>query len=282
MGNNYYFLVSGLPDLILDEGKNIPSFSEFMMEVEEQVSSGDLELLRCVCLPLDNSNLIKVLQNSKEEFDPRGNFTRDQITSAIKSGDGLPEYMLTFLEDYKENRLSSSPLIAQDQLNCYFYEHMIAHPNQFIREWFTFELNLRNLIVGINSRRGFEHFDALASERQRAVAAVLIGVNDEAEMISRSNAPDFGLSSQLPWAERVINLSRSTLLEFEKGIDLLRWDMLNELTIFTYFGIETIIAFSIKLLMVERWKKLDAQTGKVVLERLVEELQSAYSVPADF
>ena len=282
MGNNYYFLVAGLPDLILDEGKNVPSFVEFMEELEEQISSGDLELLRCIRLPLDNSNLITVLQNSKKEFDPRGNFTREEIASAIKNGDGLPEYMLTFLEAYKENRLPSSPLIAEDQLNCFFYEQMIAHPNQFIREWFTFELNLRNLIAGINSRRGLQHFDALASERERAIASVLIGINDEAEMILRSNAPDFGLSSQLPWAERVINLSRSTLLEFEKGIDLLRWDMLNELTAFSYFSIETIIAFSIKLMMVERWKKLDAQTGKVVLERLVEELHATYSVPTDF
>jgi len=282
MGNNYYFLVAGLPDLILDEGKNAPSFSEFVAELQEQISSGDLELLHCIRLPLDNSNLITVLQNSKREFDPRGNFTRDEITSAIKNGDGLPEYMLRFLEAYKENRLPSSPLIAEDKLNSFFYEQMISHPNQFIREWFTFELNLRNLIAGINSRKGLEHFDALASERERATASVLIVVNDEAEMILRSNAPDFGLSSQLPWAERVINLSRSTLLEFEKGIDLLRWDMLNELTAFSYFGIETIIAFSLKLMMVERWKKLDAQTGKVILERLVEELQATYSVPADF
>ncbi len=282
MGNNYYFLVAGLPDLILDEGKNVPSFSEYITELEEQVSSGDLELLRCIRLPIDNSNLITVLQNSKKEFDPRGNFTRDEIASAIKNGDGLPDYMLTFLEAYRENRLPSSLLTTEDQLNWFFYEQMIVHPNQFIREWFTFELNLRNLIAGINSRKGLEHFDALGSERERSVAAVLIGVNDEAEMILRSNAPDFGLSSQLSWVERVINLSRSTLLEFEKGIDLLRWDMLNELTTFSYFSIETVIAFTIKLMMVERWKKLDVQTGKVVLERLVEELQATYSVPADF
>ncbi len=282
MGNNYYFLVTGLPDLILDEGKNISSFSEFMEELQEQISSGDQELLRCIRLPLDNSNLITVLQNSKKEFDPHGNFTRDEISYAIKNGDGLPEYMLAFLEAYKENRLPSSPLIAQDQLNCFFYERMIAHPNQFIREWFTFELNLKNLIAGVNSRKGLEHFDALASERERAVASVIIGVNDEAEMILRSNAPDFGLSSQLSWVERVINMSRSNLLEFEKGVDLLRWDMLNELTTFSYFSIETIIAFSIKLMMVERWKNLDVQAGKVVLERLVEDLQATYSVPEDF
>lgn len=282
MTNNYYFLVAGLPDLVLDEGKNVASFSEFMAELEDQISGADLELLRCIRFPVDNSNLIAILQNSNKEFDPRGNFSRDELSSAIKSGDGVPNYIMNFLEAYRENRLPFPSLIPEDQLNWYFYEQMTAHQNQFIREWFTFELNLRNLITGINCRKSLEHFDALSSDREPAIGSMLIGANDVAEMIQRSNAPDFGLSSQLHWVERVLNLSRSTLLEFEKGIDMLRWDMLNELTTFSYFNVETIIAFSLKLMMVERWKKLDVSAGKVILEMLVEELQATYSVPADF
>lgn len=282
MARNYYFIVAGLPDLFLDEGKNIPSFSEFMMDLEDQISSHDLELLRYIRLPIDNVNLIAILQNSSKEFDIRGNFSRDELTASIKSDDGLPNYMIKFLEAYRENRMPCSSLITEDQLNWFFYEEMIDHPNPFIREWFTFELNLRNLTAGINSRKGLEHLDALASDRERSAGAILVGVNDVAETIMRSNAPDFGLSSQLPWVERLLNLSRSNLLEYEKGIDLLRWDMLNELTTFSYFSIESIIAFSIKLLMVERWKKLDAQSGKAILEKLVEELQAGYAVPEDF
>lgn len=282
MGQNYYFIVAGLPDLFLDEGKNAFCFSDFMIELENQIAPGDLELLRCIRLPIDNRNLITILQNNNGEFDPRGNFTSEELTAAVKSGDGLPQYMVNFLDAYRENHLPSASLILEDQLNWFFYEEMIAHPNQFLSGWFTFELDLRNMLAGINSRRGFEHFDGLATERERSIASVLIDVNDTAEMILRSNAPDFGLSSLLPWAERLINISRSELLECEKGIDMLRWDMLNELTTFSYFGIESIIAFSLKLLMVERWKKLDVPTGKAKLERLVEELQAGFAVPEDF
>lgn len=282
MAHNYYFIVAGLPDLVLDEGKNLPSFSEFIADMNQQVSEGDRELLRSVQLPIDNSNLIALLENSERKFDSRGYYSRDELAAAIKTGDGLPSYMISFLEAYRENRLPAANLILEDQLNWFFYEYMIDHDNAFVKEWFTFELDCRNLIAGINSRKGLEHFEALATERERAAASVVLGLNDVAELILRSNAPDFGLSSQLPWAERLINLSRSSLLELEKGIDQLRWDMLNEMTTFSYFSIETIIAFAVKLLMVERWKKLDPTTGKVKLERLVEELKAGFAVPEVF
>ncbi|NLG15894.1 MAG: DUF2764 family protein [Fibrobacter sp.] len=281
MASSYYFLVAGLPDISLDEGKNVPSFTDFIAETEEQVTGTDRKLLKLIRLPFDNDNLISILEN-KTDFDPKGNFSRDTLTSSIKNPEILPKYMQLFLESYKENRQVFPGLINRDQLNWFFFDEVIANNNAFIKEWFTFELNLRNLVAGINSRKGLKHFDELATERDKAVSTMIIGRNDVAELILRSNAPDFGLSSILPWTEKVLAISRGNLLEMEKGLDSLRWEMLNDLTTFSYFGIEKVLAFSIKLAIVERWKVLDPKTGRERLEMLAEELRAGFEMPVAF
>lgn len=80
----------------------------------------------------------------------------------------------------------------------------------------------------------------------------------------------------------MISLGRESLTDFEKGLDTLRWDVLNELTSYSYFHIETILAFLIKLIMVERWKQLDSTAGREKLDRLTEELRAGFTVPQDF
>ena len=77
-----------------------------------------------------------------------------------------------------------------------------------------------------------------------------------------------------------MTLFDDTLLDLEKNIDLLRWDYLNELTVFTYFQIETILAFYIKLGIVERWQGLDPAVGEQHYTKLVEELKSGFYVDA--
>lgn len=281
MASSYYFLVAGLPDISLDEGKNVPSFTDFIAETEEQVTGADRKLLKLIRLPFDNDNLISILEN-KTDFDPKGNFSRDTLTSSIKNPEILPRYMQLFLEAYKESRQVFPGLINRDQLNWLFFDEVIANNNAFIKERFTFELNLRNLVAGINSRKGLKHFDEMATERDRAVSTMIIGRNDVAELILRSNAPDFGLSSILPWTEKVLAISRGNLLEMEKGLDSLRWEMLNDMTTFSYFGIEKVLAFSIKLAIVERWKVLDPKTGRERLEMLAEELRAGFEMPVAF
>ncbi|MFW5813334.1 MAG: DUF2764 family protein [Fibrobacterota bacterium] len=282
MSSNYYYLVSGLPDLILDESKNVVSFNAFMEEIREELAPEDFEVIRTLRLPIDNSNLISVLESHRREFDPRGNFTKEQMAAAERSPGDFPEYMQTFLKAHRENRQLFPGLVAADQLNWLFYEEMAENKSQYIRDWFSFDLNLRNVLTAINCRKNLEHVDALATGREGAAALTVIGRNEIAEAILRSTANDFGLSSALPWLERVLALSSGGLIDMEKGIDQLRWEMADELTTLSYFGIETVAAFTIKLMIVERWITLDPVTGKGKLERLVEELKNSFSVPAGF
>ncbi len=282
MVSNYYYFVSGLPDILVDESKNVPHFQDFMVEAQEQLASDDLKIINTLRLPIDNRNLIDIIESNSRPFDPRGNYSKEELTAALRFSEGLPEYMQTFLEAHRENRQLFPGLVAADQLSWLFYEEVTEHENEFVREWFSFELNLRNVMAAVNCRKNLEHVDALGTDRDRPVNFTVVGRNDVAEAVLRSTAPDFGLSGSMSWVEKAIALSRGNLTEMEKGLDDIRWDMLNELTVFTYFQVETVAAFALKLLIVERWMKLDAITGRAKLDRLVEELKNSYEVPAGF
>ena len=249
MANNYYFLVAGLPDIILDNTKKAVSFSDFLNDLVEQVTFNDAELLKLLRLPFDNKNLITVIEKQQREFDPRGTFTIDELEQEIKLPDVVPIYMRNFIEHHKEGKMPYPELSAEDQLNWLFFEEMTTHSNEFIREWFSFDLDMRNVLAGINCRR-------LSTDSNQtnemdtsflSLSKTVICRNDVSELILKSNAPDFSLSNRLPWIEKLIAMDQGNLIEFEKNIDTLRWNTLNELTMFTYFQIETILAFCIKL-----------------------------------
>jgi hypothetical protein len=280
MARNYYYLIAGLPELLMEEGKNVPPFRVVADEIRQELAPADFGIARAMTLPLDNQNLVNVLTRGGAEFDDRGNFSREELAKASVD---LPEYMQVFLAAHKENRPLFPGLAPIDQLAWLFYEEMAESKNAFIREWFDFEISLRNVLVGINVRKGLGHIEALATDRDRPLALTVVGRGEAAEAVLRSAAPDFGLSATYPWVDKVLALSKGSLTDMEKGLDELRWGMLNELTMFTpFFHVETVAALVQKLLIAERWVKLEPAAGKARLDKLIGELMESFVMPEGF
>lgn len=276
MPRNYYYIVAGLPDLVFDSHKKVVPLVDFIDEISELVTPQHGSFLELFRLAYDNKNLINLLEKRGKEFDVRGNYSKEKIEEEIKFPENLPRYMLHFIEAYKEEKLPYTYLSVDDQLTWLLYDELTAHPNPFLGTWFTFDLNLRNLLAGLNCRKLTE--ESQDTPGHFTVSKSIIGSNEVADLIRKSRAPDFSLSLDYPWVEKVLSFNMQNLVEFEKSIDTFRWDMLDEMTTFTYFQIETILAFSIKLDIVERWQRLKPEVGKEKLKRLLSELESSYSV----
>ncbi|MFP4418386.1 MAG: DUF2764 family protein [Chitinivibrionales bacterium] len=279
MARNYYYLVSGLPDLILDGTKKPLGLVEFVDEVSEQLHPDDAQLFRYIRYPIDNRNLVALLKKDTESFDERGNFSREELEQEIRSPDRMPQYMTVFMEAHNEGKELFPGLTQLDQLSWLFYDWVLGVNNEFVREWFSFERDLRNVVAGLNCRK---MRDTGVEEDSCDLSTAIVTRNTAAQSILKSNAPDFSLSSQLPWIERVIAMSEVGLVDFEKSLDQLRWDELNEFTTFTGFRMETILAFSIKVEMVERWQQLDSDVGKEKVERLIKELKAGFQMSKEF
>ena len=283
MVRGYHFLVAGLPDLLMEESKSAPPLKTFIAEAKEQMTPRDFDLVSAMARCVDNRNLVNALEpKDGAEFDESGNFSQEELEEGIKEPEQLPAYMRAFLEAYKEGSLANDGYTMIDRLSRMFYSEMAASKNRFQRDWFAFDLGLRNVVTGINIRKGLGHIEALSTSRDRPGAFTVIGEDDIAEAVLKSSAPDFGLSAEYPWVEKVIALNKNSLTEMEKGLDDLRWDMLNELTVFTYYRPETVAAYVQKLMIVNRWMKLNPVVGKEKLDKLIAELMSSFEMPEGF
>jgi hypothetical protein len=269
---NYYYLVSSLPRLLPFEAKNAPSFLAVVNDIADLVHPDDYELVNLIRLPFDNANLITILESRNRSFDARGNYSYEDLSAGVRNPGLLPEYVQLFLQERRDNRVSFSGMSPEDYLNLLLYEEVTQGRDGFIADWFSLEMDLRNILTGINNRRDPNYLNGPGTDRELSLPAVLIGRNEVAEAILRSSATDFGLSTKIDWIERVIAAFDADPLSLERSIDTLRWDMLDEMTVMSYFTIDVIIAFLLKLLIIERWKALDAQLGKANLDRMLKHL----------
>ena len=139
------------------------------------------------------------------------------------------------------------------QLTEDFYRQILRHKNRFLREWFRFDLDLRNATVGyLNHQlhRAPDHDKILLEERQ------------EEEF------------PELEAAERI--LRGKDILQRERGLDELRWHKVDEITLLDYFDLETLLGYVAKLKIIDRWLQLDPDSGRALFRRMVDEIRTTY------
>lgn len=148
-----------------------------------------------------------------------------------------------------------------ENLNAEFYEKALTHKDRFIREYFAFDLNVRNAKVKyLNKALG-----------RPADKDVLTFSEDAPEILLEALSAEFEEAADL---ETILNAG--DILSRERGIDDLMWEKIDNLTTFNYFDIDAILGFITKLNIVARWYKLDEQTGRKMFKMLVDEVRGTF------
>lgn len=143
------------------------------------------------------------------------------------------------LDGYKDENLTRE-----------FYEAALKDSNRFLKEYYTFDLNVRN---------GKARFLNKAFERPLDQDTIKLETGEFAEsprLEEALNAPD--------------------LLSRERGLDSLMWDKILEITTFDYFDLEAILGFIARLHIIGRWFALDEKTGREMFIRLVNEVRDTF------
>jgi hypothetical protein len=265
MARQYYYLVAGLADLVFDDEKQTTFIAPFLEYLREELQADDARGLELFLAADDNRNLLTLLQK-KEGWNTPANFTRDEFEAALKTATELPEYLQTFLAAWQAEEPLFSQLSWDDQLATLYFECATDHPDPFLRQWFQFEQDLRNVLVALNCR-----------QHKLPVQRYLVGANFVTEQLQRSGAADFGLAREFPWVEQVVLVhGRGVLIEMESAIDKLRWAMADELTTFDYFSAAKVYAYFAKLLITERWFQLVPERGAAAFESFVNKLKASF------
>ena len=143
--------------------------------------------------------------------------------------------------------------LSGDNLTPEFYAKALGSSDRFIREYFHFDLKLRNAKV--------RHINSVLS-RPEDTDIVSLGKEDLSEFEEASKV--------------AFMLNQSDIVSREKGLDRIIWDKVDSLTIFDYFDIDAVLAYILKLHIVDRWLSLDEHIGRELFRKLVNEVRGTF------
>ena len=150
----------------------------------------------------------------------------------------------------------------KDQIGLDFYKEALAHRIGFIRDFFQFDLNVRNQKVRyLNQALG------------RAPEKDVLSLRDP-------EAEETGLEPEEPEFKEAAALQSilegNDILSRERGIDDLYWDKIDELTLFDYLNFDKILGVVAKMMIIRRWLILDEETGRAMFKKLVDEVRGTF------
>ena len=150
----------------------------------------------------------------------------------------------------------------KEKIGLEFYKEALASPKKFIREFFLFDMNVRNAKVKYLNQ-------ALSRDPFKDVLS-LADPEDEENGIEREE-PEFKEEAQLQSI-----LEGKDILARERGIDDLYWDKIDELTLFNYLDLDKILGVVVKMMIIRRWLILDEEAGRAMFKKLVDEVRGTF------
>ena len=180
--------------------------------------------------------------------------------------DSLEEYLNNARELLSDKDNKVLDLIVEgfdkEKIGLEFYKEALSHRLGFIREFFTFDLNVRNQKVRyLNQALG------------RAAEKDILTLRDpEAEETGlEPEEPEFKESAKLQTI-----LEGHDILARERGIDDLYWDKIDEITLFDYLNFDKILGMVVKMMIIRRWLILDEEAGREMFKKLVDEVRGTF------
>ncbi len=282
--SQYYYLVTGLPELTLEDNKLNHTVADFKTEFYPLLSGSDKRLVDLFYLQYDNRNLLTLLKDNAAAIDLRGMFKAEQFLDVIRqykeddgvisATHGLPKYMVAFIVDYfrqKEGDATVDEIALEDKLSALYYSHAMKCRNAFVSSWFEFNLNVKNILSAINARKF-----------KIEIPQVIVGDTPVCEALKTSNARDFGLAGELDYLDEVLKIGEThNLIEREKKVDQLKWKWMEDKTFFEYFSIERLYVFLLQVELVERWLSLDKDKGNRMFRDIIASFKNDVKVPGE-
>ena len=178
--------------------------------------------------------------------------TPDWKDSGEMSGDAFVDWLREGCSDSDRKLIDFLRKgFAAENLNKDFYLRALSHRDRFLREYFRFDLNVRNAKVEYLNRE-----------------------------LGRAAGTDIFLTDENGFEEEArlgAVLGSGDILSREKGIDDLMWEKIESLTTFDYFDIDAILGFIAKLNIAMRWNRLDPETGREMFSRIVKEVRGSFT-----
>jgi hypothetical protein len=245
--------VSYLPEIQRDDKKLKVRLSDLLSEkymfTEKDFSEIELLLLAGDLLQIER------LLSGKEVDVEYCLYSREFWKEQLKSPKEAPEFMLEAFENFTSEGLTPRNL---EQLFEAYYSYAIEKTSSpLLRKFLSFEKDLRNIVAAVRARR-----------KGLPPADYLVGENDLIDFLTRSSAEDFVLASEYPWIEKLIAALEPG--DTEDAIQAIIWETLDEMTEHLDFDFDVVLAYLLKLQILERNLAMSEERGMDIVRQMEE------------
>lgn len=247
----YYFLVTYLPDIQRDDKKIKVRFADLLAE-KFFIRTEDWREIERLLLARDVLLLEKLLSGKDADVE-NTLYDRGFWKERIRSPKDVPDFLQEFLQKHAEERSFGPEEV--NRLHETYYDHVFHTANPFLRDYFELQKRLRNTLAALRARRkGLPPSDHL------------VGEGEIVEPLGRSSAEDFGLVREIPWIEKL--LKAKDPLQLEDAVEQILWDYLDEQTTKYHFDFELILAYMLKVQLLEKRLALSEERGMEIVRHL--------------
>jgi len=272
MANGYYYLISSLDELNLTD-KNVQfdliSFRDYILD---SLDTKDAQQLKILYYPYDIKNLCNLIKKKDFDWNKAGNYSRSVLEAMQEEPTTFPDFLLPFYEETNKNWNKWSVKQLTNYATTLYNDWSLIKSNVFLKKWLEFDQNLNNLLVYLNS----DKFNLSSKEE-------ILGNNLEAEFLRETKTGN----ANLDWWDFPVKKVRS---EFDNPnialreylLDELRWNYVSELEEGYSFGIEMLLAYTIRLNIINRNIVNTEEAGKEHLQDLLDNIINEYKMPETF
>jgi len=255
MFKQYYFLTSSFPELSLKDAPTI-SFEDLKHRFQLNLAKGDYEKLKRLRMFIDIQNLR--LMWLLHPIDTRGNLTIKELESALLAHDFFPEYVFDFLRRHEEvnYRLVHFPYLISK-----FFQEEALENHSFLTHYFKMERELRLI------------FTALRAKQMKRDIVYELQYEDPkddlvAYILAQKDMDNFEAPQEYAEIVQLFHRYQADPLRLHKHLIEYKIKRLDEMTSLIPFSIDSVLAYTAKLMLIEDWHALDQEEGDKALESL--------------
>lgn len=269
---NYYYLISGLPDLRFGEEHPQLDTSEVLDTIQRNLEPADENIFRFLLYPIDNQNLLNAIFEDHKSISPfafkhHGLFDKEMLKSYRRQKGFLPAYMGEFLNLWEEYFPTLTMWEIEEKLESQYYSE-IEHQNCFfLSEYYAFKRKLKDLMAVFNK----SYFNPMLSNTPESMRSL-------SNQVGKGKTPPASFFNDYPFLEEMDEVfARQDPLETDRFADRLTWEYLEETK--GHFEQDKVFAYVLKLLIVDKWIGRDAEEGKKRFDELSSHIKSHVSKP---
>lgn len=249
----YYYVVNAFPSLVL--GKK-PEMSYIEAREMAFLNLAPTDAMQIIDLqrPIDIRNIRALWLN--QELDSRGSLGEKDLEEALLVQDGLPLFVIDFLQRYDslEERLRYfSSLYAS------LYSQKLKG---FLADYYKLEREVRLVFTALRAK---------ASGRSLLQELQFENPTDPfvAEILAQKDSEEFLVPQEYEALKNVFLENRSKPRDLHLALLTFRISRIRELESREPFGMDQVLGYLARLLLVEDWQGQDEKQGRFVLEQKI-------------